>query len=71
MTEPIDAKAARIAGRTAKRQALNDAKAAFESQPEEERLAQEQRLAELLESAAWQFARTMPWPLPGNSTVKS
>jgi len=44
----------------AKRQALTDARAAFEAQPEEERLAQWKRLAELLESARWTFAKTMP-----------
>jgi hypothetical protein len=44
----------------ANRQALLDARAAFEAQPEEERLAQRKRLAELLESAEWTFAKTMP-----------
>lgn len=60
MTEPIDAKAARAAARAAKRDALIAAKAAFESQPEEERRAQEERLAALLEAAEWRFAKTMP-----------
>lgn len=44
----------------AKRQALAHAGAAFEAQSEEERLAQWKRLAELLESAQWTFAKTMP-----------
>jgi DNA invertase Pin-like site-specific DNA recombinase len=53
------AKSERASRLAAKKQAHLDAKAAFESQPEEERLAQEQRLAALLESAEWRFARTM------------
>jgi len=39
---------------------MMDAKATFEALPEAERQAQRERLAHLLESAAWRFARTMP-----------
>jgi hypothetical protein len=54
------AKSERAARRTAKKQEYLDAKAAFESLSPEERRAQEERLAALLESAEWRFARTMP-----------
>jgi hypothetical protein len=60
MTDPIDEKAARAAARVAKQDAMIAARAAFESLPEEERRAHEERLAALLEAAAWRFAKTMP-----------
>src|SRR5262245_44065759 len=53
------AKAERAARLAAKRQALADARAAFEAQPEDQRRGQEARLAELLETAEWRFAKTM------------
>jgi hypothetical protein len=56
----MDARAARAVAREAKKQALLDAKAAYDAQPEDQRREQEERLAVLLEAATWRFATTMP-----------
>ncbi len=59
MTTGMDEKAARAAARAAKKEATLAARAAFDALPEEERRAQIERLAGLLENAEWRFAKTM------------
>jgi len=54
------AKAERAAKSAAKKEAHRAARAAFDALPAEDRRAQETRLAGLLQSAEWRFARTTP-----------
>lgn len=60
MTDEMVEKAARAEARAARKAAAIAARAEYEALPETVRLAQHARLAGLLATATWVFAKTMP-----------